>query len=64
MERGIKAGEFGYVKLFFEYRFGRPKQIAEETNNKDGLIDWHIIYVDREDLQTGERVRTQIDPKA
>ena len=28
-EKGVKAGEFHYIKLFFEYRFGKPKQQIE-----------------------------------
>jgi hypothetical protein len=26
MEQGIKAGEFGFIKLFFEYRFGKQSK--------------------------------------
>jgi len=26
LEKGVKAGEFAYIKLFFEYRYGKPKQ--------------------------------------
>lgn len=29
LEKGVKAGEFAYIKLFLEYRYGRPKQQIE-----------------------------------
>lgn len=33
LEKGIKRGEFAFLKLFLEYRFGKPK----EMNYKDVL---------------------------
>ena len=47
LEKGIKSGELGFVKLFLEYRFGKPKQMQEITVNGNGLRDWTII-VERE----------------
>lgn len=29
LEKGVKAGEFPYIKLFLEYRYGKPKQQIE-----------------------------------
>ncbi len=26
LEKGVKAGEYQFIKLFFEYRYGKPKQ--------------------------------------
>lgn len=26
LEMGVKSGELGFVKLFMEYRFGKPKE--------------------------------------
>ena len=26
LEKGVKSGELGFVKLFMEYRFGKPKE--------------------------------------
>ncbi len=36
LEKGVKAGEYQYIKLFFEYRYGKPKQQNDfnDTNNK------------------------------
>ena len=28
LEKGIKRGEFAFLKLFLEYRFGKPKEQA------------------------------------
>ena len=60
LERGIKSGELGFVKLFLEYRFGKPKQMQEITvKNNNGLRDWTIV-VQREEptikMQDGKEV--------
>jgi len=26
LEKGIKSGDFAFIKLFLEYRFGKPKR--------------------------------------
>ncbi len=46
LEKGIKSGELGFVKLFLEYRFGKPKQMQEITVNGNGLRDWNVVYVE------------------
>ncbi|MBK9477328.1 MAG: hypothetical protein IPN99_00420 [Bacteroidetes bacterium] len=33
LEKGIKRGEFAFLKLFLEYRFGKPK----ELNNSEAM---------------------------
>lgn len=38
LENGVRSGELGFVKLFMEYRFGKPKESVEL---KGGLtIQW------------------------
>jgi hypothetical protein len=46
LEKGIKSGELGFVKLFLEYRFGKPKQMQEITVNGNGLRDWNVVFVE------------------
>lgn len=29
LQKGVKSGDFQYLKLFMEYRFGKPKQAIE-----------------------------------
>jgi hypothetical protein len=36
LEKGVKGGDFQYIKMFFEYRFGKPKQTID-NNVKGGL---------------------------
>jgi hypothetical protein len=36
MQKGVKSGDFQYIKMFFEYRFGKPKQTID-TNVAGGL---------------------------
>ena len=31
LEQGLKAGEFQYVKMYFEYMYGKPKEKVEVT---------------------------------
>tara|TARA_R110000737_G_scaffold7_1_gene4 strand:+ start:1268 stop:1531 length:264 start_codon:yes stop_codon:yes gene_type:complete len=40
LRRGIERGEFAFIKLFFLYRWGRPKQISEiEITSEQPLFD-------------------------
>jgi hypothetical protein len=40
LRRGIERGEFSFIKLFFLYRWGRPKQISEiEITSEQPLFD-------------------------
>jgi len=31
LEKGVKSGEFPFIKLFMEYRYGKPKETATVT---------------------------------
>ena len=33
LEQGLKAGEFQYVKMYFEYMYGRPKVTMQADVN-------------------------------
>lgn len=33
LKTGVQAGEFAFVKLFFEYRFGKPQDKIDLTTN-------------------------------
>jgi hypothetical protein len=40
LKKGIERGEFAYVKLYFLYRWGKPKQIQEITvHSEQPLFD-------------------------
>lgn len=38
LEKGVMSGELGFIKLFLEYRFGKPKQMQEVTINESTII--------------------------
>ena len=38
LKKGIESGDFQFLKLFFLYRFGRPKQIQDVTINSEQPI--------------------------
>jgi hypothetical protein len=48
LAEGLKSGDFSYVKLFMEYRFGKPKDIMESSGSSNDDKTWKVIYVDRE----------------
>ena len=35
LQKGIERGEFQFVRLWFQYMYGKPKQIAEISINQD-----------------------------
>jgi hypothetical protein len=37
LEKGVKAGSFNHLKLFFEYRFGKPKQLIGLVTENETL---------------------------
>jgi hypothetical protein len=37
LEIGVKSGEFAFIKLYMEYRFGKPKQIIDMTTDGESL---------------------------
>ena len=41
VEMGVKSGEFNFVKLFMEYRFGKPKEsMTINTGDTAIVIKW------------------------
>jgi len=36
---GVEAGSFNHLKLFYEYRFGKPKQMIDVTTNGDSITN-------------------------
>lgn len=41
LENGVKSGEFQFVKLFMEYRFGKPKEnISLSGNDIEIKVNW------------------------
>ncbi len=37
LKKGIKAGEFPFVKLFYEYYAGKPKDSVDVTSNGETI---------------------------
>ena len=35
LQKGIERGEFQFVRLWFQYMYGKPKQIAEISISKE-----------------------------
>lgn len=47
LEKGIERGEFQFVRLYFQYMYGKPKQITEISINQEEPI----FNIDLECLQ-------------
>lgn len=39
---GVTAGSFHHLKLFFEYRYGKPKQIVDVTTNGESINQFDL----------------------
>jgi len=45
LKEGIESNQFAYLKLYFLYRFGRPREVQELTiNNEVPLFDIKEIF--------------------
>jgi hypothetical protein len=42
LAEGVRSGDFQFLKLFFEYRFGKPKQQVEDTGS-GGITEIRIV---------------------
>lgn len=41
LEMGVKSGEFNFIKLFMEYRFGKPKEsMTIDTGDTAIIVKW------------------------
>jgi hypothetical protein len=60
LETGIKAGERWAIKMFFEYRYGKPTQRTEITGADGGAItheNKHLPeYTDEEVMDLAEQI--------
>ena len=44
LQKGIERGEFQFVRLWFQYMYGKPKQIAEiSTSQEQPLFDLECL---------------------
>lgn len=39
---GVDAGSFHHLKLFYEYRYGKPKQQVDVTTNGDNINSFDL----------------------
>ena len=48
LSAGVKSGDFNFVKLYMEYRYGKPKQTIDA--NHSGAIKLIEVTVQEEDV--------------
>lgn len=46
LKEGMTKGDFQYIKLFFEYRFGKPKDKLDVTSNGQTISAIKLVDVD------------------
>ena len=47
LAKGVNSGEFNYIKLFFEYRYGKPKQqidLKTQLKSDIPLEQWLVKF--------------------
>lgn len=42
LREGVESGSFPHIKLWFEYRFGKPKQMIDVTTNGESIVNDNI----------------------
>lgn len=42
LEKGVKEGRYNFIKLFLEYRFGKPKQMADNPDENKNVTVLNI----------------------
>jgi len=45
LELGVRSGDYNFIKLFMEYRYGKPKQQIDMTS-KDKELQGFAIIID------------------
>ena len=50
LEDGVKKGDFQFIKLFMEYRYGKPKEKVEHSGGLD--IVWNETLYSGSDEET------------
>lgn len=50
LQEGMEKGEFAYIKMFFEYRFGKPKDKLDVTSNGHTITAIKLVDVDGTEL--------------
>jgi hypothetical protein len=40
---GVKSGDFQFIKLYMEYRFGKPKEQVDITSGGNEIAQWTMI---------------------
>lgn len=47
---GVKAGSYPHLKIFYEYRYGKPKQIVDVTTNGNDIGNNNLSNLSFEQL--------------
>lgn len=50
LKNGVENGEFPFVKLFMEYRFGKPKETVNVSATNKNIEMIRIVDVDGSDI--------------
>lgn len=43
LHNGVRAGKYEFIKLYMEYRFGKPKEQLDITSGGNELQQWTMI---------------------
>jgi hypothetical protein len=63
LEEGIEAREFAYIKMFFEYRFGKPNEKVDVTTNGNDINTVQIFQIPDNGRDKSNKAATRISAK-
>lgn len=46
LKAGLDSGEYQFIKMFFEYRFGKPQDKIDVTSNGESITAIKVVDVD------------------
>ena len=50
LEKGVADGNYQFIKMFFEYRFGKPQDKVDLTTNGETITGIKLVDVDGTEL--------------
>lgn len=46
LQRGVEKGDFAFVKMFMEYRYGKPKETVNMTSTNENIEVIRVVDID------------------
>lgn len=50
LRKGVEKGDYAFVKMFMEYRYGKPKETVSMTSTNENIEVIRIVDIDGSEL--------------